>query len=69
MEECPDKNKMARNNGSNYIDMPIKNIYKNWISYLQPFVVDLEQRINDLQYVPLGSNISSKDKSLNGIIK
>lgn len=56
---------MGRNNGE-YIDMPIKNMYKNWILYLQPYIEELKKDLIDIEYIPLGSNISSKDETLNG---
>jgi len=67
MKECPEKDKMGRNNGQ-YIDMPIKNMYNNWILYLQPFINDLEKNITDIECIPLGTKIVSHDKDLNGTI-
>ena len=66
MKHCPaDLMKVARNNGG-LIDIPISDMYANWLKVLKPFMRHLTYDINELRQIPLGAIITSKHKVLSG---
>lgn len=59
-----DRQKTARSNGA-VIDMKLKNMFRNWRNYLEPFVNNLKEDISTLQNIPLGSNLDSNNANIN----
>jgi hypothetical protein len=59
------KFKTARSNGA-IVDMRLKNMFRNWRNYLEPFLLNLKDDIAKLESIPLGSNLDSQNANLNG---
>jgi hypothetical protein len=55
--------KVARSNGP-WIDMKVKSMFSNWRSYLTPFLEYLENDVNKLQQIPLGSKLDTKNENV-----
>lgn len=62
-----DKLKTARSNGA-IIDMKLKNMFRNWRNYLEPFLNNLKGDIANLQKIPLGSNLDTQNSNIKGKI-
>ena len=62
-----DKLKTARSNGP-IIDMKLKNMFRNWRNYLEPFLNNLKEDIAKLQSIPLGSKLDSENSEVNSKI-
>lgn len=60
--------KTGRSNGE-FIDLPIKKMYTNWQEYLEPFIKEIDQNLNNLNVIPLGSKIETEIESLKELVK
>jgi len=61
-----DKLKTARSTGA-IVDMKLKNMFRNWRNYLEPFLQNLKNDIATLEKtIPLGSNLDSQNVNLKG---
>jgi fumarate hydratase class II len=59
--------KVARSNGP-WIDMKVKSMFSNWRSYLTPFLEYLENDVNKLQQIPLGSKLDTKNENVKNLL-
>jgi hypothetical protein len=57
------KYKTARSNGA-IVDMKLKNMFRNWRHYLEPYVKSLNDDIENLRYIPLGSQLDTQNLNL-----
>ena len=58
-----DARKIARSNGP-LIDMKVKKMYANWSAYLTPFIQYLENDIQKLSKIPLGSELDTQNEKV-----
>jgi hypothetical protein len=61
-KEMEDKVRYARNNGK-IIDMKVSSLFTNWKNYLVPYIEYLENDIQKLQKIPLGSKLDTNDEN------
>jgi fumarate hydratase class II len=60
--------KSGRSNGP-FIDMKVRDMYRNWKAYLIPFIEYLEFDIKKLNKIPLGSVLITENKKLATILE
>jgi hypothetical protein len=62
-KEMGNKVRQARSNGK-IIDMKVSSLFSNWKNYLVPYIEYLENDIQKLEKVPLGSKIDTNDENV-----
>jgi hypothetical protein len=62
-KEMGDKIRQARSNGK-IIDMKVSSLFTNWKDYFIPYIEYLENDIEKLQKIPLGSKLDTKDENI-----